>query len=58
MLLCEFHGSKIVLLLNLESHHDDIWGLEVQCHVFLSLNIHRDEWSASRLGRITPEENL
>jgi hypothetical protein len=36
--------------------HEDVVGVEVQRHAFLTSALGGGEWSASRLGRFTPRE--
>jgi hypothetical protein len=43
-------------LTNLTLSHEDVWGVDVYIHIFLTSALAGGEWSASRSGRFTPGE--
>jgi hypothetical protein len=48
--------NKVFLVLNKVPSHEDVWGVEVQLHAFLTSALDGGECSTSCLGRFTPRE--
>jgi hypothetical protein len=46
--------GKVVPVFNSALRHEDVWGVDVYTHVFLTSALVGDEWSASCFGRFTP----
>jgi hypothetical protein len=46
---------KVVPVINYATYkyHEEVWGVEIQFHAFLTSALDRDEWSNSRSGRPT-----